>query len=78
MIWIIPTYSSKMAENLGRSRLRDIFVGGQARVLLNAMVYLENERQKGKAGRGPIVAHNNGMGRTVGWGRVYHVAGFSL
>ena len=69
MMWIIPTYSSKMAENLGRSRSRDIFVGRQARALLNAMVYFENETQRWRAGRDTTIAHNNGMGRMVGQGR---------
>ena len=33
------------------------------------MAYFENERQRGRAGRGPIVANNNSVGRVVGWGR---------
>ena len=69
MMWTIPTYSSKMAENQDVSRFGSIFVGGQARALLNAMAHFENKRQRGRAGRGPIVANNNGVGRLVGQGR---------
>ena len=65
-----------MAENQEVLRFGAIFVGGQARALLNAMAHFENERHRCRAGRGPIVANNNGVGRVVGWGRVYHVAGF--
>ena len=68
MMWTIPTYSSKMAENQYVSRFGNIFVGRQATALLNAMAHFENET-KGRAGRGPIVATNNGVGRVVGQGR---------
>ena len=69
MMWITPTYSSKMAKNRDILRSRGIFVGRQARALLNAMAYFENERQRGRAGRGPILFPNNGLGRAVGLGR---------
>ena len=69
MMWIIPTYSSKMAENRDILRSRGNFVGRQATALLNAMAYFENERQRGRAGRGPILFPNNGLGRAVGQGR---------
>ena len=69
MMWIIPTYSCKMAKNRNIPRLRGIFVGRQARALLNVMAYFENERQRERAGRGPILFPNNGIGRAVGQGR---------
>ena len=55
MTWIIPTYSNKMDENRDIPGPRGIFVGRQARALLNAMAYFENERYRGRAGRGPIL-----------------------
>ena len=45
------------------------FVGGQARALLGAMEYFENERHRVRAGRGPITVHTNDVGRIVGQGR---------
>ena len=69
MTRIIPTYSSKMAENRDILRSRGIFVGRRARALLNAMAYFENERPRGRAGRGPILFPNNGLGRVVRQGR---------
>ena len=33
------------------------------------MAYFENKRQRGRAGRGPILFPNNGLGRAVGHGR---------
>ena len=33
------------------------------------MAHFENERQRGRAGTGPIVANNNDVGRVVGLGR---------
>ena len=75
MTWTIPTYSSKMAENQDASRSGSIFVGREARALLNAMAYFENERQRGRAGGSPMVANNNGVGRVVGGVGVYHMLG---
>ena len=44
---------------------RGIFVGGRARVLLNAMTYFENERmRRGRAGRAPNLDMNNNRGVT--------------
>ena len=68
-MWIIPTYSNKMAESQDVPRSGNIFVGGLARALLSAMEYFENERHRGRACRGPIIVHANGVGRIVGWGR---------
>ena len=65
----MPTYSNKMAKNRDIPRPRDIFVGGQARALLNAMAYFENERCRRRAGRSPILFPNNGKGRAVGQSR---------
>ena len=42
-MWIIPTYSRKMAESQDVPRSGSIFVGGQARALLGAIEYFENE-----------------------------------
>ena len=75
MTWIIPTYSNKMAESQDVPRSGNIFVGEQSRALLGAMEYFENERHRGRAGRGPITVHVNGVGRIVGQGRVYHMVG---
>ena len=58
-----------MAESQDVPRSGNIFVGGQARALLGAMEYFENERHKVRAGRGPITVHAKGVGRIVGWGR---------
>ena len=52
MMWIIPTYSSKMAENQNVPRSGGIFVGGQARDLLAAIEYLEM-RDKGESRQRP-------------------------
>ena len=56
-------------QNRDIPRPRGIFIGRQARALLNAMAYFENGRYRGRAGRGPILVPNNGIGRAVGWGR---------
>ena len=31
--------------------------------------FFENERRRGRAGRGPVVINSNGIGRAVGWSR---------
>ena len=44
---------------------RGIFVGGRARVVLNAMTYFENERmRRGRAGRVQNLNVNNNRGVT--------------
>ena len=49
-----------MAEGRGFQTCREIFVGGRARALLNAIAYFENERVgRGRAGRGLNIRINN-------------------
>ena len=54
-----------MAEGQDSQENREIFVDGRARVLLNAMVYFENERVgRGRAGRTPNLSISNNRGVT--------------
>ena len=54
-----------MAEGQDSQENREIFVGGRARVLLNAMVYFENKRVgRGGAGRTPNLSISNNRGMT--------------
>ena len=48
-----------MAEGQDFQACREIFVGGRARALLNAIAYFENERGQEKAGRDPNLSNNN-------------------
>ena len=55
----------KMAEGRGSQENRRVFVGGRARVLLNAMAYFENERVgRGRAGRMGPQSFNTNRGVT--------------
>ena len=54
MTWIIPTYSSKMAENQDIPRSGVIFVGGQARTLLDAKHTLKMRDKGGEQVGAPL------------------------
>ena len=49
-----------MAEGQGFQVHREIYVGGRARALLNAIAYFENEKLgRGRAGRGLNIRFSN-------------------